>query len=103
MVVVDGPEGWYNTTYRDVPVVIDSHYGEVVDVEFGETRGASIRGKVYDDDNARALSNPKPSTLNPPRVFTNNATKPFYDLDPMMAHYDPWQKGSDGTFIEIQL
>ncbi|MHA2377238.1 MAG: SdrD B-like domain-containing protein, partial [Candidatus Thorarchaeota archaeon] len=55
LVVETISEGWFNTTTRDARVVVSSPFSEVVDVEFGETLGASIRGKVFDDDNADSM------------------------------------------------
>lgn len=40
------------------------------------------------------LSNPKNPDLLPPRVFLNQALEPFYDMDSIMANYDPWEEGS---------
>jgi hypothetical protein len=37
--------------------------------------------------------NPKVA-LTPPRMFTNEAPMPFYDMDAVMANYDPWEEGT---------
>ncbi len=46
-------------------------------------------------------SNPFPSTLTPPRMFTNEAPDPFYDLDGIFEFYDPWMDPSTGANIYI--
>ncbi|MFW9772026.1 MAG: hypothetical protein ACFFEO_07665 [Candidatus Thorarchaeota archaeon] len=40
------------------------------------------------------LSNPKDLDLAPPREFLNEASEPFYDMDSIMANYDPWEEGT---------
>ncbi|MFX0001211.1 MAG: hypothetical protein ACFE88_13950 [Candidatus Hermodarchaeota archaeon] len=40
------------------------------------------------------LSNPKDLDPTPPREFLNEALDPFYDMDPIMANYDPWEEGT---------
>jgi len=40
------------------------------------------------------VSNPRDPALVPPRVFLNEAPAPFYDMDAMMANYDPWEEGT---------
>ena len=38
--------------------------------------------------------NPKDLALVPPRMFQNEATEFFYDMDAVMANYDPWEEGT---------
>jgi hypothetical protein len=46
--------------------------------------------------------NPK-TALTPPRVFTNEAPGPFYDMSALMANYDPWEEGTlYGSVFHIQ-
>jgi len=53
LVVEESPSPmWHNTTARETRVIIGSIFGDVVSVEFGETLGASIVGRVFDDANA---------------------------------------------------